>query len=124
MNTTPIYVTLVAIIIALVYFILLLSDKQVGLPKFDNPLPLPPAKKTPQYEYMVRQCHENWINKNLSDLAKEGWEVYGFPSTYHCHQGNQWLIVPLRRKIVEKAKTDGINIKSTAFPSDRTETPA
>jgi hypothetical protein len=55
----------------------------------------------PKYEACVKSFHRDYVDIRMEEMQSKGWIVSGEMSTYTCNQGNQWLVVPFRRKIVK-----------------------
>jgi formate dehydrogenase assembly factor FdhD len=59
---------------------------------------VPANRPESHWEMKVVSMHSDHIDSNMKKMYDAGWEVSGLTSTYHCHQGNDWLLVPFKRE--------------------------
>ena len=64
----------------------------------NNNINLPKETDKKQYEFMVIDYNDGYINSRLQEKQEEGWEIAGNSNTYNGqYDGNTYVSIPLKR---------------------------
>ena len=59
---------------------------------------IPKETDKKEYEFMVIDYNQGYINARLQEKQEEGWEIAGNSNTYNGkHNGNTYVSIPLKR---------------------------